>query len=57
MTILTKDIAFDAGEKAGVVLLDLSAAYDTVWLRGLQSQAATDDPRPPYGQIHHGDAV
>ena len=28
-------IAFDAGEKAGVVLLDLSAAYDTVWLRGL----------------------
>ena len=25
----------DAGEKAGVVLLDLSAAYDTVWFRGL----------------------
>ena len=37
MTLLTQDIedAFDAGEKAGVVLLDLSAAYDTVWLRGL----------------------
>ena len=37
VTLLTQDIedAFDAGEKAGVVLLDLSAAYDTVWLRGL----------------------
>ena len=37
MTLLTQDIedAFDAGEKSGVVLLDLSAAYDTVWLRGL----------------------
>ena len=37
VTLLTQDIedAFDAGEKAGVVLLDLSAAYYTVWLRGL----------------------
>ena len=37
VTLLTQDIedAFDAGEKAGVVLLDISAAYDTVWLRGL----------------------
>ena len=35
--LLTQDIkdTFQHGEKAGVVLLDLTAAYDTVWLRGL----------------------
>ena len=34
---LTEDIeyAFDKKLKAGVVFVDLSAAYDTVWLRGL----------------------
>ena len=34
---LTEDIecCFDNKLKAGVVLVDLSAAYDTVWLRGL----------------------
>ena len=37
VTLLTQDIedSFQTGEKAGVVLLDLTAAYDTVWLRGL----------------------
>ena len=37
VTLLTQDIedAFQRGEKAGVVLLDLTAAYDTVWHRGL----------------------
>ena len=37
VTLLTQDIegSFQANEKAGVVLLDLTGAYDTVWLRGL----------------------
>ena len=37
VTRLTNDIedTFQAGDKAGVVFLDLTAAYDTVWLRGL----------------------
>ena len=37
VTLLTQDIkdTFQRGEKAGVVLLDLTAAYDTIWLRGL----------------------
>ncbi|XP_038075621.1 uncharacterized protein LOC119743290 [Patiria miniata] len=37
VTLLTRDIkdTFQKGEKAGVVLLNLRAAYDTVWLRGL----------------------
>ena len=36
-TLLCHDIedSFQAGEKAGAVFLDLTAAYDTVWLRGL----------------------
>ena len=37
VTLLTQDIedTFQVGEKAGVCLLDLTAAYDTVWHRGL----------------------
>ena len=37
MTLLCQDIedGFQAGEKVGAVFLDLTAAYDTVWLRGL----------------------
>ena len=37
MTLLAQDIedSFQANEKAGVVLLDLTAAYDTMWHRGL----------------------
>ena len=37
VTLLTQDIedTFQRGEKAGVILIDLTAAYDTVWLRGL----------------------
>ncbi|KAJ3582864.1 hypothetical protein NHX12_000160 [Muraenolepis orangiensis] len=37
VTLLTQDIedSFQAKEKVGVVLLDLTAAYDTVWYRGL----------------------
>ena len=37
VTLLTQDIEyfFQRGEMACVVLLDLTAAYDTVWLRGL----------------------
>ena len=36
--MLTEDIetSFELREKVGVVLVDLTAAYDTVWLRGLQ---------------------
>ena len=39
VTLLNQDIedTFQVGEKAGVVLLDLTAAYDTVWHRGLIS--------------------
>ena len=37
VTLLTQDIedSFQDNEKAGVVFLDLTAAYDTVWHRGL----------------------
>ena len=37
VTLLTQDIedSFQNNEKAGVVFLDLTAAYDTVWHRGL----------------------
>ena len=37
MTLLTQDIedSFQEKQKAGVVLLDLTATYDTVWHRGL----------------------
>ena len=37
LTLLTQDTddSFQHNEKAGVVFLDLSAAYDTVWHRGL----------------------
>ncbi|KAJ3595358.1 hypothetical protein NHX12_004662, partial [Muraenolepis orangiensis] len=37
VTLLTQDLedSFQAKAKAGVVLLDLTAAYDTVWHRGL----------------------
>ena len=37
VTLLTDDIeaGFEALKKVGVVLVDLTAAYDTVWLRGL----------------------
>ena len=37
ITLLTQDIddGFQVNEKAGVMLLDLTATYDTMWLRGL----------------------
>lgn len=37
VTLLTQDIedSFQEKQKAGVVLLDLTAAYDTVWHLGL----------------------
>ena len=37
VTLLIQDIkdSFQRGEKVSIVLLDLTAAYDTVWLRGL----------------------
>ena len=37
VTLLTQDIedSFQYNKKAGVVFLDLTAAYDTVWHRGL----------------------
>jgi len=36
VTLLTQDIedSFSAKKKAGVVFVDLTAAYDTVWHRG-----------------------
>ena len=40
VTLLTEDIeqGFEAKLKSGVVLVDLTAAYDTVWHRGLASK-------------------
>lgn len=37
VTLLGQDIedSFQAGERAGAVFLNLTAVYDTVWLRGL----------------------
>jgi len=37
VTLLTQDIedSFSAKKKAGAVFVDLTAAYDTVWHRGL----------------------
>ena len=37
ITLLTDDIeaCFELNQKVGVALVDLTAAYDTVWLRGL----------------------
>jgi len=37
VTLLTQDIedSFSAEKKAGAVFVDLTAAYDTVWHRGL----------------------
>lgn len=37
VTLLTQDIedSFQAKEKAGIVLLDLTTAYDTIWHHGL----------------------
>ena len=50
MTLLTQDIedTFQRGEKAGIVLLEQTAAYDT--------QAPADHPRPTHGGLHHGNA-
>ena len=38
VTLLTQDTeeSFDAGENTGAVFVDLTAAYDTVWHRGLR---------------------
>ena len=59
VTLLTQNIedAFDAGEKAGVVLLDLSAAYDTVWLRGLHLKLLQMIPDRHMVKFINGDAV
>ena len=40
VNLLTEDIqdCFEANEKAGAVLLDLTAAYDTMWHQGLTLQ-------------------
>jgi len=37
VTLLTQDIedSFSAKKKAGAVFVDLTAAYDTIWHRGL----------------------
>ena len=37
VTLLTQELedSFEAKKKAGAVFVDLTAAYDTVWLRGL----------------------
>ena len=37
VVLMTQDIedCFEAKKKAGAVFLDLTAAYDTVWHRGL----------------------
>ena len=52
VTLLTQDIldSFQYNKKAGVVFLDLTAAYDTVWHRGLHLKR--DCPGP--GQSRTG---
>ena len=46
VTLLTQDIedSFQHNEKAGVVFVDLTAAYDTVWHRGLHLKLLTIIP-------------
>ena len=48
VTLITQDIedTFHIREKVGVVLLDLSAAYDTVWHRGLHLKLLQTIPDP-----------
>ena len=45
VTFLAKDItdAFQAGEKAGIILLDHMAVYDVVWLRELHLKVMIPD--------------
>ena len=59
VTLLTQHIedSFEHNEKAGVVFLDLTAAYDTVWHRGLHLKLLRIIPDRQYGGFHHGDVV
>ena len=60
MTLLTQYIedSFQHNEKAGVVFLDLTAAHETVWHRGLQLKLLRIIPgRHMYGGFHYGDVV
>ena len=51
---LTDDIeeAFEKGHKAGVILVDLTAAYDTVWHQGSYPEATTYHPRSSSRAVH-----
>ena len=51
VTLLTQDIedSFQHNEKAGVVFVDLTAAYDTVWHRGLHLKLLTTHVGFHYG--------
>ena len=56
VTLLTQDIedSFSAKKKAGTVFVDITAAYDTAWYRGLThlQAAAIGQTHGPHG---HGD--
>lgn len=55
VTLLTQDLedSFQANEKAGFALLDLTAHRLASWT---PSEADEDHPRSPHGELHHGDA-
>ena len=60
VTLLTQYIedSFQHNEKAGIVFLDLTAAYDTVWHRGLHLKLLRIIPdRHMVGFIFYGDVV
>ena len=59
VTLLTQDIedSFQANEKAGVVLLDLTVCIRHCLAPWTSPEAAKDHPRPPYGEVPNGDAV
>ena len=58
VTLLTQYIedSFQNNEKDGVVFLDLTAAYDTVWHRGIHLKLLRITPET-HGGFHHGDVV
>ncbi len=59
VALLTQDIEDSLldKEKAGVVLLDLTAAYDTIWHRRLHLKVLRTIQRSAYGEFRHRDAV
>jgi len=57
VTLLIQDIedSFSAKKKAASVFVDLTAAYDTVWHRGLTCKLLQSLPDKTHGLHDHGD--